>query len=240
MEPSFSDCGGQNLSSKVQSMVDPVEVTYTSVDELKADMASFDPAIMCMRNTLPGKGVPAGWQLKGMSKRELGKLLSRVYQNWSEDVKLTFEAPPEKDELEGLSPRAANQVMLVNAAYNGEKETVMNLVIEKKVDPDIRIKEKGNNTPLNLAARSGHIEIMKFLFEKKADPNSRNDFAETPIMCAANRARGNVCRLLLEWRADVHALDENGDNALDFLGMGNSERKKDCRDVLRKAGCQRR
>lgn len=214
-------------------------MTYTSVEELRKDMGNFDPAIMCMRCTLPGKGVPAGWQLKGMSKRELGELLSREYKNWSGQVKLTFEAPPEKDELEGLSPRSANGVTLCNAAYNGETATVINLV-NSKVDPDIRVKVKGNNTALNLAARSGHIEIMKFLLESRADTNSRNDFAETPLMCAANRARGNVCRLLLERGADVHALDENGDNALDFLGMGNSERKKDTRDVLRKAGCQRR
>lgn len=202
-------------------------------------MGHFDPAVMCMRCTLPGKGVPAGWQLKGMSKRELGELLARAYKNWSEDVKLTFEAPPEKDELEGLSPRSANGVKLCNAAYEGDKPSVVALV-SSRVDPDIRVKEKGSNTPLNLAARSGHLEIMKFLLEKRADTNSVNDFLETPLMCAANRARGNVCRLLLEHGADVHMLDENGDNALDFLGFGNSERKKDTRDVLRKAGCQRR
>merc|ERR1712032_994637 len=149
------------------------------------------------------------------------------------------EAPPEKDELEGLSPRSANGVKLINAAYSGDKDTVVSLV-SQKVDPDIRLAVKGNNTPLNLACRGGHIEIIKLLFENMADPNARNDFAETSLMCAANRARGNVCRLLLEKGADVHALDENGDNALDFLGMGNSERKKDCREVLRKAGCQRR
>jgi len=202
-------------------------------------MAYFDPAIMCMRNTLLGKAVPAGWQLKGLSKREFGELLSKAYKEWPGQVKLTFESPPEKDELEGLTPRTADGVRLVNAAHTGDLGTVVRLV-SSKVDPDIRVKEKGNNTALNLAARSGHVQVMKFLFERKADPNSRNDFAETPIMCAANRARGNICRMLLEQRADVNALDENGDNALDFLGMGNSARKKDCREALRKAGCQRR
>eukprot|EP00811_Abedinium_folium_P008125 NODE_17503_length_939_cov_3.427340.p1 GENE.NODE_17503_length_939_cov_3.427340~~NODE_17503_length_939_cov_3.427340.p1 ORF type:complete len:230 (-),score=59.91 NODE_17503_length_939_cov_3.427340:250-879(-) len=209
------------------------------MEELKKDMANFDPSIMCMRNTLPGKGVPAGWQLKGMAKRDLGDVLSKAYQNWPGEVKLVFEPPPEKNELEGLSPRSADAVRLCTAAYTGDKDEVVRLV-NAQVDVDVRVREKGNNTPLNLACRGGHIEIMKFLFDKRADPNSRNDFAETPLMCAANRARGNVCRMLLERGADVHALDENGDNALDFLGMGNSERKKDCRDVLRKAGCQRR
>eukprot|EP00933_Yihiella_yeosuensis_P070979 TRINITY_DN79152_c0_g1_i1.p1 TRINITY_DN79152_c0_g1~~TRINITY_DN79152_c0_g1_i1.p1 ORF type:complete len:221 (+),score=55.68 TRINITY_DN79152_c0_g1_i1:95-757(+) len=220
-------------------MAEPVEVTYTSVEELKKDMAFFDPAIMCMRHTLPGKGVPAGWQLQAMSKRELGQLLSEAYKEWPGQVKLIFEAPPERDELEGLSPRSSDGVRLGNAAYEGDQETVVRL-LNSKVDADIRVKVKGNNTALNLAARGGHLDIMKLLREQKADPNSRNDFAETPLLCAANRARGNVCKLLLEWGADVHAMDENGDNAFDFLGMGNSERKKDCREILKKAGCQRR
>mmetsp|Transcript_27685 Transcript_27685/g.56006 ORF Transcript_27685/g.56006 Transcript_27685/m.56006 type:complete len:98 (-) Transcript_27685:59-352(-) len=95
------------------------------------------------------------------------------------------------------------------------------------------------NTPFNLACRSGHISVIKLLLERKAEVDAHNDFKETPLMCAANRARGSVCRLLLQHRADVHAVDENGDNALDFLGAGSSDRKKDCREILRKAGCQR-
>mmetsp|Transcript_44826 Transcript_44826/g.140522 ORF Transcript_44826/g.140522 Transcript_44826/m.140522 type:complete len:203 (+) Transcript_44826:2-610(+) len=202
-------------------------------------MGNFDPAVMCMRCTLPGKGVPAGWQLKGLSKRDLGELLAQAYRNWPGDVKLTFEAPQPRDELEGLSPRSADGVRLCNAAYEGDTRAAAAL-LGRGVGPDARVKEKGNNTPLNLAARGGHLEVMRMLLERRACVNSTNDFQETPLMCAANRARGSVCRLLLEHGADVHALDENGDNALDFLGFGNSERKKDTRDVLRKAGCQRR
>ena len=81
---------------------------------------------------------------------------------------------------------------------------------------------------MNLAARGGHTEVVQLLLERRADPNCRNDFAETPLLVAANRAQGKICRLLLDWGADVHSLDENGDNALDFLGLGASERKKEC------------
>lgn len=218
--------------------MDAVEVVYTNVEELKKDMANFDPAIMAMRHTLPGKGVPAGWQLK-MTKRQLGDVLSSAYRSWPGEVRLIFECPPEKNELEGLTPRTANALKLCNAAYNGHMDELLAL-LDSKVNPDVRVKEKGNNTPLNLACRGGRVEIVRILFDRKADPNSRNDFAETPMMCAANRARGDVVRMLLEHDGDVHALDENGDNALDFLGPGNSERKKDCREALRRAGCQRR
>merc|ERR1719229_1417214 len=114
------------------------------------------------------------------------------------------------------------------------------MLLASGINADHRVKEKGNNSALNLAGRGGHLDVLRFLLGNRADPNSRNDFAETPLMCAANRARANVCRTLLEASADVNAMDENGDNALDFLGIGNSERKKDCREVLRQAGCQRR
>jgi len=219
--------------------MDPVEVTYTSLEELQRDMGNLDPAIMCIRNTLVGKGVPAGWQLKDISKRSLSELLGVAYKNWPGSVKLTFEAPPEPDEFEGLSPRAMETLKFINAAHHGDVDTVKRL-LPVSADPDMRIKEKGNNTALNLAARSGHIEIMRFLLDRRATPDCRNDFEETPLMCAANRARADVCRLLLEHGADANALDENGDNSLDFLGVGNSDRKKDCRELLRRAGCHRR
>ena len=219
-------------------MCEPVEVIYKSMEDLKKDMSYLDPAIMCMRVTLPGKGVPAGWRLR-MTKKDLGEVLSSAYRDWPGSVTLTFEAPPEIDELKDLSPRSADGVRLANSCYEGAKETVYAL-LAADVDPDMRVREKGRNSALNLAARGGHLDIMHLLLDRRADPNSRNDFRETPLLCAANRARGNACKLLLERRADVHACDENGDNALDFLGPGNSERKKHCRDILQTAGCLRR
>eukprot|EP00438_Fugacium_kawagutii_P001150 Skav218141 [mRNA] locus=scaffold759:449410:449685:- [translate_table: standard] len=91
-----------------------------------------------------------------------------------------------------------------------------------------------------MAGRGGFLEIMQLLLKCRADPNSRNGFGETPLLCAANRARGHACSLLLDSRAEPQAVDENGDNALDFLGPGDSERKKHCREILQTAGCQRR
>mmetsp|Transcript_39056 Transcript_39056/g.72741 ORF Transcript_39056/g.72741 Transcript_39056/m.72741 type:complete len:219 (-) Transcript_39056:166-822(-) len=218
--------------------MEPVDVIYTCPEDLKRDMSFFDPAVMCMRVTLPGKGVPAGWHLR-MTRRELGQVLSAAYKEWPGVVTLTFQAPPVVDELEGLSPRSSNGVRLVNAAYDGILDVVREL-LAADVDPDIQVRVKGRNSPLNLAARGGHLHVMQLLLERRADPNSRNDFKETPLLCAANRARGNVCEFLLRARADVHAMDENGDNALDFLGPGNSERKQHCRKILQLAGCQRR
>ena len=211
-------------------------MTWTSMDELKKDMGYFDPVTMCMRITLPGKGLPAGWQLR-MTKKDLGETLRQAYLKWPGAVTLRFEAPPPLDELEGLSPRSADGVRLANAAYNGQLSEVQRL-LDDKVDPDLRVRAKGRNSALNMAGRGGSLEIMKLLLLKRADPNSRNDFQETPLLCAANRARGDACKLLLQSKADPLATDENGDNALDFLGPGDSERKKHCREIL--AGCQRR
>lgn len=219
--------------------MDAVEVTWTSVQDLRKDMEYFDPATMCMRITLPGKGLPAGWRLR-MTKKHLGETLCQVYKTWpTEGVSLTFEAPPEMDELQGLSPRSADGVRLVNAAYAGDMDAVQSL-LAGRAPPDIQVQVKGCNSALNMAARGGHLDIMKLLLERQVDPNSRNHFHETPLLCGANRARGSACRLLLQAMADPHAVDENGDNALDFLGPGDSERKRHCREILQQAGCLRR
>lgn len=220
--------------------MEPVDVTWTSMEDLKKDMGYLDPVIMCMRITLPRKGLPAGWHLC-MSKKDLGETLRKAYAEWPGEVTLRFEAPLPVDELEGLSPRSADGVRLVDASYKGEMEEVQRL-LDVDVDPDLRVRVKGRNSALNMAARGGFLEVMKLLLSRRADPNSRNDFRETPLLCAANRARGHACSLLLNARADPLALDENGDNALDFLGpggSGESDKKKHCREILQAAGCRR-
>lgn len=220
-------------------MADPIEVTWTSVEDLKKDMGFLDPKTMCMRNTLPTKGLPAGWRLR-MSKKELGEILRTTYLEWPGRLTLSFEAPPDIDEFAGLSPRSTNGLHLANAAYSGDMEKVEALISRQHGLEELRLRVKGYNSALNLAARQGHLDIMKFLLLSAADANSRNAFQETPLLCAANRARGYACKLLLEHKADVSAIDENGDNALDFLGPGDSERKTHCREVLLRAGCKRR
>merc|ERR1712232_1396554 len=118
-------------------------------------------------------------------------------------VSLTFEAPPEKDELEGLTPRSQDKVRLMRAAYDGNLDLVTSL-LQTGIDPDCKLMQKGNNTPLNFACRGGHAAVVRYLFEQKAGVDSRNDFAETPLMLASNRSRSDVCKLLLELGADVH------------------------------------
>ena len=222
-------------------VTDVTDVTWTSMEELKKDMGYFDPVTMCLRVTLPGKGLPAGWHLC-MSKKDLAETLREAYLKWPGEVVLRFEAPPPVDEFEGLSPRSAEGVRLANASYTGDLSKVQHL-LDQKVDPNLRLRVKGRNSALNMAGRGGFLDVVKLLLSIRADPNSRNDFQETPLLCAANRARGDVCRLLLLARADPLAVDENGDNALDFLGgtagFGDSERKKHCREILQAAGCRR-
>eukprot|EP00929_Paragymnodinium_shiwhaense_P094637 TRINITY_DN55343_c0_g1_i2.p1 TRINITY_DN55343_c0_g1~~TRINITY_DN55343_c0_g1_i2.p1 ORF type:complete len:225 (+),score=29.40 TRINITY_DN55343_c0_g1_i2:245-919(+) len=211
-------------------------VTYKDVDDLKGDMAMLDPATLAIRITLPGKGIPAGWQLKDMSKRQLGVILEAAYKQWPGEVCLTFEPPAERDECSGLSPRLHRVVQLCNAAYAGDISTA-NALLDAQVDVDAKVKTKGNNTALNFAARGNHTSVLQLLLSRHADVDARNDFSETSLMNAANRANLEACRVLIEAGADVNALDENGDNALSFVGVGGASRKAEVRQLLRQAGC---
>merc|ERR1719229_273981 len=118
--------------------MDPVCVTWRSVDDLQRDMGKFDPANMCVRTALPGRGVPAGWKLRDMTQRDLGILLTNAYRQWPGEVKLTFEAPMEPDECYWLAPETVSACRLVDAAYSGDYQMVRNL-IDSGVQPDSKV-----------------------------------------------------------------------------------------------------
>ncbi len=67
-----------------------------------------------------------------------------------------------------------------------------------------------------MAADRGHGDAVRLVLRYTADPNQRYGAGRTPLMGAAAQAHTEVVEKLLERRADVNAVADDGNSALLF------------------------
>jgi ankyrin repeat protein len=95
----------------------------------------------------------------------------------------------------------------------------------------------GPFSTLGAAAAGGHIEAMRLLLERGADPNQKDTGGRTVLMLAAGAFPPNAAsvRFVLELGGDIQARDDAGRTALDWaLTLGETE----ISGLLRKAGAK--
>ena len=89
---------------------------------------------------------------------------------------------------------------LFNAARRGDAAAVKSL-LDKGVD--VNTKFRYGATALSYAADKGHLEVVKLLLERKADPNVKDTFyGATPIIWAAQKGHAKIVEALLERGAE--------------------------------------
>jgi len=76
-------------------------------------------------------------------------------------------------------------------------------------------------TPLHYAATSGHLEIMNLLLENHAYIDAESPNGTTPLMMAANYGSAASVKLLLEAGADASLRNQLGLTAIDFATKAN-------------------
>ena len=111
------------------------------------------------------------------------------------------------------------------ASYNGDLQTVKRLVEQ---DPGLA---NGRNDygrfPLEMAAQTGQIEIVKFLLEKGADINADRGGTTALHMAAIFGGKTELIELLLEKGADINARAGNGHTPLNFAVIGKQKKIAD-------------
>ena len=72
--------------------------------------------------------------------------------------------------------------------------------------------------------QKGNVEIAKELLEAGVNVNSSNSYGCTPLMIAAKHNDSSMVQLLIDYKADVQKLDDQGRDALHYaLNKGNGE-----------------
>ncbi|KAM7148920.1 protein fem-1 homolog C isoform 2-T4 [Molossus nigricans] len=107
-----------------------------------------------------------------------------------------------------------------NAARDGKLRLLTKLLASKsKEEISSLISEKTNGaTPLLMAARAacfdGHLEIVKYLVEHKADLEVSNRHGHTCLMISCYKGHKEIAQYLLEKGADVNRKSVKGNTAL--------------------------
>jgi ankyrin repeat protein len=85
----------------------------------------------------------------------------------------------------------------LDASSRGDIDTVRDKIKNSSQDVDV-------NEALCLASRGGHIDIVRLLVEKGADPNY-NEWSWTPLALAAYNNHFEIVKLLVDKGSDVNA-----------------------------------
>ncbi|MFM1803598.1 MAG: hypothetical protein RL136_477 [Planctomycetota bacterium] len=125
--------------------------------------------------------------------------------------------------------RAGQRTALHWAAKSGNRPA-MEVLIAAKADPNI--KDRQGRTPLWGAVET-ELETIKFLIEKGAQVNARDQINSTPLLWAAGFGKPEMVAFLLTQKADVKATDDNGWTPLIWAaGLGQPQTV----DLLVKSG----
>jgi len=95
------------------------------------------------------------------------------------DLKKKLEDAKQGDKSKLNMPIEDINRLLLVASKNGNREAVIRLFLNHKVNPNYQ--NKYGNTPLIVASDYGHDNVVKILLNKGADPNIENTNGWTPI-----------------------------------------------------------
>ncbi len=119
------------------------------------------------------------------------------------------------------------------ASYNGDFETVEKLI---KQDPKlVNSKNSFGRFPLEMAASTGQVEIVRFLLKHGADVKMNRNGATALHMAALYGGKTELISLLLKNGADMNARTANGQTPLNLAVIG---KQKAVADLLLDRGAE--
>ena len=103
---------------------------------------------------------------------------------------------------------------IMKAAEVGNVDIILTLLSCFRIDvnyvTNVNYVTRKKETPLFMAARCGHANVVELLLDNGAKPNMANVAGDTPLLMAAYYGHKDVLELLLARRADSNIINEAG------------------------------
>lgn len=93
-------------------------------------------------------------------------------------------------------------------AMDGDLDSIRQRTTPCTTPAVVNYRQSDGDTPIMLAADSGHLEIVQYLLSKGADPDISRDDGTTPIFMASQKGYDDVVRALLDGKADPNIASE--------------------------------
>ncbi len=114
----------------------------------------------------------------------------------------------------GWDMQAENEELLIDAASQGDSETVSMLLA---LGVDVNARNKCSFTALIIASLRGHTEVVRRLLAvDDINVNTQDGWGETALILASARGRTEIVRMLLDAGADITLTNKKGKTALDL------------------------
>jgi ankyrin repeat protein len=114
---------------------------------------------------------------------------------------------------------------ITKLAEEGDQEGVRRL-LEHGTYVDIIDNGQFNVTPLQVAARSGHLGIVVLLLGRGANVNHVDHDGLSPVTSAARAGKWSVVKVLAEHGGDFRTCDGNGKTGYDYLRRCRGKRNR--------------
>jgi hypothetical protein len=123
-----------------------------------------------------------------------------------------------------------NQEKLIDAAINGDFETIKRLFLEH--DTDVNIKNSDGYTALRSAVNNNHIRIVEFLLKNGAEINAKNNNGKTALMIAVEKEYYDIIELITHYGAkEVQSVEKSSNFSQTLIGNYSMDRLRMLRAV---------
>ena len=146
--------------------------------------------------------------------------VDRLEVQWLSGLIQVFENIPANQEFKIIEPKLPAQLLWASKHGN---LSMAELVLEnRKIDIDI--VGRSGNTPLLMAVEGNHLEVIKLLINKGANPNQQNKYGNTALILACSQSTVEVVLFLLSCQVEVNHFNQERETALMYSAWrGNSK-----------------